>query len=107
LNEFLDYPADLMAEKSNMVVRFGRDKASFLFGITTVGSYIAVLYSLNNGVPIQVFWLYLPIITLSAISAVLVMSKRWYNGTTLNKRCATTLVVNLGTTTSYIVAFAR
>ncbi len=107
LNEFLDYSADVVAEKSNMVVRFGRDKASYLFGITTAGSWIGVLYSLNNGVPIQIFWPYLPILTLSIISAVLVMSKRWHDRTTLNRLCATTLVVNLGTTSSYIVAFAR
>ena len=107
LNEFLDYSADVVAEKSNMVVRFGRDKASYLFGITTVGSWIAVLYSLNNGVPIQILWPYLPILTLSIVSAALVMSKRWHDRATLNRLCATTLVVNLGTTSSYIVAFAR
>jgi len=107
LNEFPDYPADLEAGKANLAVRLGRGRASLLYGLASLGSWIALLLSLGRspGVPTRALWFYLPVLALSLILVVLVMRGRWRERATLEKLCAATLVVNLGTTAAYILAF--
>ncbi len=105
LNEFPDYPADLAAGKTNLAVRLGRERASRLYGLTSLGSGIALLLSLGHGVPTRALWFYLPILTLSLILVVLVMRDRWRDRATLERLCAANLAVNLGTTAAYILAF--
>jgi 1,4-dihydroxy-2-naphthoate octaprenyltransferase len=105
LNEFPDYPADSEAGKANLVVRLGRERASFLYSLISLGSWVAMLLSLGRGVPTRALWFYLPILTLSLILVVLVMGRRWQDRTTLERLCAANLAVNLGTTAAYIFAF--
>ena len=106
LNEFPDYAADLRTGKTNLVVRLGRERAACLYGLTNVGSWIAMLLSLGHGVPTRAVWFYAPILVLSLVLAVLVVRGRWRNPTILERLCAANLVVNLGTTMSYILALA-
>ena len=105
LNEFPDYPADSEAGKANLVVRLGRERASLLYGLVSLGSWVAMLLSLGHGVPTQVLWFYLPILALSLILVVWVVRGRWQDRATLERLCAANLAVNLGTTASYIFAF--
>jgi 1,4-dihydroxy-2-naphthoate octaprenyltransferase len=105
LNEFPDYPADLEAGKANVTVRLGPERTSLLYGLTSLGSWVAMLLSLGRGVPKQALWFYLPILALSLILVVLVMRGRWRDRATLEKLCGANLVVNLGTTAAYILAF--
>jgi 1,4-dihydroxy-2-naphthoate octaprenyltransferase len=105
LNEFPDYPADLAAGKANLAVRLGRERAALLYGLTSLGSWVAMLLSLDRGVPARALWFYLPILALSLILVVLVMRGRWRDRATLEKLCGANLVVNLGTTAAYIMAF--
>jgi 1,4-dihydroxy-2-naphthoate octaprenyltransferase len=107
LNEFPDYPADLAAGKTNLAVRLGRERASRLYGLASLGSWIAMLLSLRRslGVPVRALWFYLPILALSLILVVLVMCGRWRDRAILERLCAANLVVNLGTTAAYILAF--
>jgi len=105
LNEFPDYPADSEAGKANLVVRLGRERASLLYGLVSLGSWVAMLLSLGRGVPTQVLWFYLPILALSLILVVWVVRGRWQDRATLERLCAANLAVNLGTTASYIFAF--
>jgi 1,4-dihydroxy-2-naphthoate octaprenyltransferase len=105
LNEFPDHPADLETGKKNMVVRLGRERASILYGLVSLGSWVAMLLSLSRGVPAPALWLYLPILVLSLALVVLVMRGHWQNWATLEKLCGANLVVNLGTTAAYIFAF--
>ncbi len=105
LNEFPDYPADLAAGKANITARLGRERASLLYGLTSLGSWVAVLLSLDHGVPTQAMWFCLPILALSLILTVLVMRGRWRDRVTLEKMCGANLVVNLGTTAAHILAF--
>jgi 1,4-dihydroxy-2-naphthoate octaprenyltransferase len=104
-NEFPDYPADSAAGKTNLVVRLGRERASFLYGLTSLGSWVAMLLSLDHGVPTPALWFYLPILALSLTLVVLVMRGRWRDRRTLEKLCGANLGVNLGTTAAYILAF--
>jgi 1,4-dihydroxy-2-naphthoate octaprenyltransferase len=105
LNEFPDYKADRTAGKANLTVRLGRERAAWLYGLASLGSWVAMLLSLIHGVPTRAFWFYLPILAISLILVVLVMHGSWRNRAVLEKLCAANLVVNLGTTTAYILAF--
>ena len=105
LNEFPDYAADLATGKTNLAVRLGRERASYLYGLASVGSWVAMWLSLGQGVPRRALWFYLPILMLSLILVVCVMRGRWRDRATLEKLCGANLVVNLGTTAAYILAF--
>jgi 1,4-dihydroxy-2-naphthoate octaprenyltransferase len=106
LNEFPDYQADLAAGKNNLTVRLGREHAARVYGLAGVGSWIAMLLSLRAGVPVRAMWMYLPVLALSLALALLVVGGRWHNRETLEKLCAANLIVNLGTTAVYVIAFA-
>lgn len=105
LNEFPDYRADLAAGKANLTVRLGRERASQLYGLASLGSWVAMLLSLGHGVPLRALWFYLPVLALSLILVVLVMRGRWRDRAALERLCAANLMVNLGTTAAYILAF--
>jgi 1,4-dihydroxy-2-naphthoate octaprenyltransferase len=105
LNEFPDYSADLEAGKANLTVRLGPERASFIYGLASLGSWVAMLFSLGRGVPTRALWFYLPVLVVSLILVVLVMRGRWRDRATLEKLCGANLVVNLGTTAAYILAF--
>jgi 1,4-dihydroxy-2-naphthoate octaprenyltransferase len=105
LNEFPDYPADSAAGKGNLVVRLGPERAALLYGLFSLGSWVAMLLSLANGVPMRALWFYLPILALSVILVVLVIAGRWRDRAVLEKLCGANLLVNLGTTAAYILAF--
>ena len=104
-NEFSDCPANLEAGKANLAVRLGRERASLLYGLTSLGSWVAMLLSVAWGVPARALWFYLPVLAVSLILVVLVMRGRWRDRATLEKLCGASLVVNLGTTAAYILAF--
>jgi 1,4-dihydroxy-2-naphthoate octaprenyltransferase len=106
LNEFPDYPADLETGKANLTVRLGRGWAAHFYGLASLGSWVGVLFSLGHGVPRRALWLYLPVWVLSLVLVVLVLRGRWKDRAVLENLCAANLVVNLGTTAAYILAFA-
>ncbi len=66
---------------------------------------MAMLLSTRRGVPVRALWFYLPILLLSLILVVLVVSGRWQTRAALEKLCAANLAVNLGTTAAYILGF--
>lgn len=105
LNEFPDYGADSAAGKENLVVRLGRERAAVLYGLVSVASWLGMWVSVSQGVPTVALWLSLPIVGLSAGLAVLVVRGRWRERDVLERLCGANLVVNLGTTAAYIVAF--
>ena len=105
LNEFPDYAADSVAGKANLTVRLGRERAALVFGLASVLSWLAMWLSLREGVPLLAAWAYLPVLGASMALVMLVLMGRWRDRATLEKLCAANLLVNLGTTAAYIVAF--
>ncbi len=107
LNEFPDYDADRQAGKANLTVRLGRERAAWLYAAAAAAACGAFLLSLRYGVPGAALWAYLPVLALTATLAVLVVGGRWRERPTLERLCGANLLVNLGTTAAYILAFAR
>ncbi len=105
LNEFPDHPADSGAGKSNLVVRLGPERAATVYSLISVGSWLAMLLSLRQGVPQRALCFYLPILALSLVLAALVTAGRWRDRAMLERLCGANLLVNLGTTAAYILAF--
>jgi 1,4-dihydroxy-2-naphthoate octaprenyltransferase len=105
LNEFPDYPADSQAGKANLVVRLGRERAALLYGLVSVAATVAMGLSVTRGAPPQTLLPYLPVVILSAALVVLMLRGRWRERPTLERLCGANLLVNLGTTASYILAF--
>jgi len=105
LNEFPDYPADRAAGKTNLLVRLGPERASVVYSLASAGSWAGMFLSLGRGVPTRALWFYLPILALSAILVLLVLRRRWEDRDALERLCAANLLVNLGTTAAYVLAF--
>ncbi|MEM2110140.1 MAG: prenyltransferase [Candidatus Odinarchaeota archaeon] len=105
LNEFPDYQADFAAKKTNLSVRLGLERASYLYVFASVGSWITMFLSIVYGVPIHALWFYLPVLTMSLILVIFVMRGFWRDRVMLERLCAVNLIVNLGTTLVYILAF--
>ena len=106
LNEYPDYPADRAAGKANLLVRLGPQRAARLYALTSAAAWAGMLLSLGQGVPGRALVVYLPILLLSLTLVGLVTAGRWRDRGTLEKLCAANLLVNLGTTAAYLVAFA-
>jgi 1,4-dihydroxy-2-naphthoate octaprenyltransferase len=105
LNEFPDYQADVAARKRNLTARLGRERAAWLYGLASLGSWVGMGLSLMNGVPARVLWVYVPVLALSVVLTALVVRGSWQDRNTLEKLCGLTIAVNLGTTAAYIFAF--
>lgn len=105
LNEFPDYAADSTTHKANIVVRIGRRRASLLYALLGAGSWVATFLSVHRGAPTRALWFYMPVFSLSLILAVLVVRERWRDRETLERLCGANILVNLGTTAVFILAF--
>ncbi len=105
LNEYPDFHADSQAGKTNLVVRLGRHKASLLYTAISAASWLAMLFSVRRGVPVRTLWFYLPVLFVALILVVQVLRGRWHDRQTLEKLCGANILVNLGTTAAYILAF--
>jgi 1,4-dihydroxy-2-naphthoate octaprenyltransferase len=105
LNEFPDYEADQKTDKKNILVRGGAKKASHIYAYVSSTSWVFYIVSLYRGVPKHAIWFYMPILFISIILVVMVLAERWQNRLILEKLCGVNILVNLGTTASYILAF--
>jgi 1,4-dihydroxy-2-naphthoate octaprenyltransferase len=107
LNEFPDYHADRLAGKRNLVVRIGRKRASNLYCLSSIGSWIAMVLNLSTGVSISTLLYYTPFFLLSLYIVNELHRGSWNNDASLERICAMNLVVNLGTTSSLILGLVN
>jgi len=104
INEFPDYPADLIEGKKNLVIRLGKNTAALLYIAMTVIAWTAFGLSVSQGLPAVTFLFYLPVFILSLLLIVLMSKKDYLNRKRLELICGLTIVVNLGTSLGYILA---
>jgi 1,4-dihydroxy-2-naphthoate octaprenyltransferase len=62
------------------------------------------IVSLVRGVPAKALWLYVPVAVATVVLVVFVINGHWRKRNTLEKLCGANILVNLGTTASYIIA---
>ncbi len=105
LNEYPDYDADRVAGKRNVLVRLGTKRGAYIYSIAGIGGLLFFFLSLYQGVPSRALWLYLPVAAVSMVLTIMVLKGRWQDRDTLEKLCGANILVNLGTTASYILAF--
>lgn len=105
LNEFPDYPADLAVGKRNLLVRFGKKRGAELYSLAAFFAWISHLLSPWFGIPSLVIPYYLPVMILSVILVAMVLQKKYENRITLEILCGLNIVVNIGTTLSYLLAY--
>lgn len=107
INEFPDHPADTLVEKRNLVVRFGREKAAWIYVSASAISWLFFVMSVLRGLPSIAWILYLPVLAISLYITLLVAVRAYRKAATLERICALTIVVNLGTSLAYILCLTK
>jgi 1,4-dihydroxy-2-naphthoate polyprenyltransferase len=103
INEFPDYPADKAANKRNITVRYGMQKASYIYITAMVLSWISFLFTTNSNNRMEMLLYYLPVFLISLAPVILVAKKKYLDRKILEVICGLTIVSNLGTSALYIV----
>ncbi len=96
INEFPDYPADRLVGKRNLVVRLGRERAAVLYALAGFLFTLSVLIPALLGY--GAFLPALPAIALAVWNVSDVLRGRWRDRKTLERLCARTILLNVGTT---------
>jgi len=104
INEFPDYPADLIEGKKNLVVRLGKSTAAFLYITMIVIACIAFGLAVRQGLPAVSLLFYLPVFFIALLLIFLISGKHYLNKRRLEVICGLTIVVNLGSALAYILA---
>lgn len=105
LNEYPDRDADRTAHKMNMLARVGTEIGAYIYTAAAVLSWIGFALFLYRGIEYRAGILYVPVLLTSAVLVWSMLTRRWENERVLERMCAINILVNLGTTAVYIVAF--
>ena len=103
INEFPDYPADKLAGKQNILVRIGKGKGAALYTSLTVLAGLTFFYAVFRGVSFVSALFYIPILIIALRSAILMLKGAYKDRQKLERLCMTTILVNLGTSLSFIL----
>jgi 1,4-dihydroxy-2-naphthoate octaprenyltransferase len=105
INEFPDYVSDELTGKRNLVVRFGRERMAFLYGVLLVICYLIISPGLFFGVPWVVAPLSLLLLPLLIPNIRAIRGKGYERAKVLEGLCARTILLNLTISSIYILAF--
>ena len=105
LNEFPDYVGDRAMGKRNLLVRMGIRRGPMIYVAASALAVIATVFSLGAGVPLRALYLYVPVVLLSAVVVYMILKGKHENGSFLEVLCGLNIVINLGTTASFLLAF--
>ncbi len=103
LNEFPDYKPDKIAGKTNILVRIGKKKGALLYVFISILQHIFVIISIIKGFPKEILFFYTPFFIISIFLIIMVLKNKNYNKKQLEFICGLNIIVNLGTTLSYIL----
>ncbi|MBU0573262.1 MAG: prenyltransferase [Candidatus Margulisbacteria bacterium] len=102
LNEFPNYSADKACGKKNLVVRFRREAASYLYVLASILSWGAVYLNFLLLGREEALYIYLPVFIVSLFLTALVLMSFWEDDEDLEKICGANVLVSLGTTAVFI-----
>ncbi len=104
INEFPDYSADLKASKKNILVRIGKINAARLYFINSILNVVLFILSIFF-IPIAKSLLfYIPFGIISILTGFCMLKRYYLDFKSLQTMCGLTILVNLGTSLSYILA---
>lgn len=103
INEYPDYPADKQCSKKNILVRIGKEKGAVLYAWLVVFGVGAFFLALAKGLPVLAAFFYFPVLIISVSLAYQMLKGAYNHRKKLEKMCALTILVNLGTSLSCIL----
>ncbi len=104
INEFPDYPADSIVGKTNMLVRLGKRKAAYIYACSAAILWAALIVSIQKWLSPIVAVMCFSICIGSIILAAMMLAGYYNKSKPLLFMCGFTIVVNVATTSIYIVA---
>jgi 1,4-dihydroxy-2-naphthoate octaprenyltransferase len=105
LNEFPDDEADRATGKKNLLYRLGREKGKRLYVAFSLLASCALMVSPLWGIPSRVVYFYLPVLAISLFIVWMMLLDKHKDEVFLEKLCALNIVVNLGTSSAYVLAY--
>jgi 1,4-dihydroxy-2-naphthoate polyprenyltransferase len=103
INEYPDYLADKQAGKLNILVRIGKEKGAIIYLCLALSGTGTFLLALAKGLPGLSAVFYVPVFIISAGLAYQMLKGAYNDRKKLEKMCAWTILVNLGTSLSCIL----
>ena len=103
INEYPDYPADKQCAKQNILVRIGKEKGAVLYIWLVICGAATFFLALTKGLPAQAAIFYFPVLLISISLAYQMFKGEYQHRKKLEKMCALTILVNLGTSLSCIL----
>ena len=108
INEFPDYPADLIEKKANLVVRVGKKRALCIYIAMAIASLCTYPLPLLQGIPPMTYlWSFPVVFAILLVSVVWVSRGGYQDRVALEKICALTLLLNLTISLSYIITLLQ
>ncbi len=105
INEFPDHASDRISGKKNLVVRLGQDKAALLYVTLAAICFLSIVFGTLAGIPRLMAVLSVIPLALVVRNMLALKRREYKGGQALEKICAATLFLNVGTTALYILAF--
>jgi 1,4-dihydroxy-2-naphthoate octaprenyltransferase len=102
MNEYPDYEGDRAAGKRNMAVRFGLEKAAWVYAAVAGAGVVLALISAVRFFPSFTWKAYLPVGVLSLVASVTIVRKGYRRRNIVLALCGATIFVNLATTAVFI-----
>lgn len=105
LNEFSDYEADMSAGKRNLLNRTGKNTGMIIYVVFSLLASAVMLSLPLWGVPFKILYFYLPIFIVSLFVSAMMFRGKYEDRKILEILCGLNIVVNLGTSLSFILAY--
>jgi 1,4-dihydroxy-2-naphthoate octaprenyltransferase len=105
LNEFPDYEADMAAGKNNLLYRIGEQKGKVVYIIFNLLTCLTMLASPGFGVPLKIIYFYLPFAAIALFIVYQMLTNRHEDAKRLEILCGLNIVVNVGTSLAFMLAF--
>jgi len=105
LNEFPDYEADVGTGKKNLLYRIGKQKGKVVYLVFNLLTCLTMLMSPCFGIPFKVIYFYLPFVAIALFIDYQILKNQHEDARLLEILCGLNIVVNVGTSLAFILAY--